>query len=353
MKSTTIRPSVELPAVIESEETLDEIMTRPRPVMVECIRTLQSPLVILGAGGKMGPTLAVLAKRAAEAAGHRLDIIAVSRVAHPQAREWLEGRGVRTISCDLLESEAVKRLPDSVNLIYLVGLKFGTAENPGATWAMNTLVPAHVTQRFPRARIVALSSGNIYPLVPASSGGSVETDSVAPVGEYPNAVLARERIFQFYSQKNQTLVVLVRLNYAVDLRYGVLVDIAQKVHRGEPIDVTMGDLNCIWQGDANEFILRSLTLASAPPAILNLTGPAVLSVRELALQFSQLLGRSAHIVGVEAETALLNNPARICALFGPPATAMETVMRWTAHWISQHGRLLNKPTHFEVRNGKY
>jgi nucleoside-diphosphate-sugar epimerase len=338
---------------INTEEQLDEMLTRPRPVLVEFIRTLDSPLVILGAGGKMGPTLAWLARRAAAASGHALDIFAVSRFTDCQARDWLESRGVRTFCVDLLDRKAIERVPESANVIYLVGRKFGTTEDAARTWAINTLVPAYVAERFPGARMAVLSTGNVYPLVAVSSGGSVETDALTPLGEYANAGVARDRIFEFFAQRNGTPICILRLNYAVELRYGVLVDIARTVHAGETVNLATGYFNCIWQGDANDIILRSLALAKNPPQALNLTGPAVLSVRGLALRFGELLGRPVAFSGTEAETALLSNPSRACALLGPPPTQLDQIMRWTAHWLKRGGRLLDKPTHFEVRDGSY
>jgi hypothetical protein len=342
-----------LPERIESEEALDELLTRPRPELVEFVRSLRSPIVILGAGGKMGPSLAVLARRAAEKAGHALDVIAASRFSDDRARQWLEAHGVRTIQCDLLDGRDTGRLPDSDNVIYLVGLKFGTADKPFLTWAMNTLVPANVAQRYPRARIAALSTGNVYGLTPTGNGGSVETDALVPLGEYPNAAIARERIFEFFSHRNATPLVLLRLNYAVELRYGVLVDVALKVFRGEPVDLTTGYFNCIWQSDANEFIVRALAEAKSPPTVLNLTGHRMLSIRQIALEFGNLLKQPVQFTGTEAQTALLSNPTRACALWGEAPISIEIAMRWTADWIKRGGRLLNKPTHFEVRDGKY
>jgi nucleoside-diphosphate-sugar epimerase len=337
---------------IRSEEDLDELLTRPQSSLCTDIRTVSSPLVVLGAGGKMGPTLAVLARRAAEAAGHALEVIAVSRFSDDASRAWLEARGVRTLRLDLMERESLACLPDSAHVVYLVGLKFGTSDEPARTWAMNTIVPAHVAERYPRATIVALSTGNVYPLVPVSSPGSAETDPLTPLGEYANAAVARERIFEFFARRNGTPLVLLRLNYAVDLRYGVLVDIARKVHVGEPIDLTMGYFNCIWQGDANDRILRALALAQSPPSALNLTGP-MLSVRNVARQFGELFGKPARLTGTEAETALLSNPARAFELLGPLPTPIDQVIRWTADWIQRGCRLFDKPTHFECRDGKY
>jgi hypothetical protein len=342
------------PAAIHSEEELDALLTRPRPVLVEFMRSLSSPLVILGAGGKMGPTLAVLAKRAAEPAQHPLDVIAASRFSDERAQEWLEGRGVRTLQVDLFDRAALARLPDAENVISLVGLKFGTSQNAARTWAVNTLVSANVAERYARSRIVALSTGNVYPLVRVSAGGAIESDPLTPLGEYANAAVARERIFEFCAQQQQqqTLLALVRLNYAVELRYGVLVDVACRVWAGEPVEVTMGYFNCIWQGDANEMILRTLALARTPPLPINLTGP-ILSVREVALRLGDLMGKRVQITGEEAETALVSNTERMREMLGPPATPVEDVLRWTAQWVMRGGRLLDKPTHFEVRDGKY
>jgi hypothetical protein len=335
---------------VNTERELEDALTRPQPVLVEFIRTVQSPLVILGAGGKMGPTLAVLARRAAEAANHQLRIIAVSRFSDARAKESLRQQGVEICEADLLERDSFSRLPDASNIIYLVGLKFGTAQNPSLTWAINTLVPAYAVERYPHARMVALSTGNVYPLVPAKSGGATEEHPLTPIGEYANAAVARERVFEYCARKHNTGVPLIRLNYAVELRYGVLVDIARRVWAGETIDVSNGYFNCIWQGDANEMILRSLSLPAGP---WNLTAPGVVSVRQVAEQFGKLFSKSPQLVNQESDTALLNNPAKICARLGPPATSLQTMIDWIAHWVRNSGRSLDKPTHFEVRDGAY
>jgi nucleoside-diphosphate-sugar epimerase len=344
---------VNLPDRITSEEELDDLLSRPRQPLVEAIRKVQSPLVVLGAAGKMGPSLCLLARRAAEVAGHDLRIVAVSRFSDPRARTWLEGRRVQTLGCDLLKREDLARLPDSANIIYLVGLKFGTRQTPWLTWAVNTLVPSHVAERYSQARIVALSTGNVYPFVHLHTGGATEQTSPAPVGEYGTAALARERIFEYFSRTQGLPLVLIRLNYSVELRYGVLLDVAQKVWNNQPIDVRTGYLNCVWQGDANEMILRALEVAATPPVVLNLTGPSTLSVRELAHSFGELMGRPVTIVGSEEATALLSNPAALCARLGPPETPLDLVVRWTADWVRQGGTHLGKPTHFEVRSGEF
>lgn len=342
-----------LPEIIHTEEELDEVLTRPSPALVEFIRTIKSPLLLLGVGGKMGPSLAVRARRAAEEAGYPLEIIAVSRFSDQTLRRRLEAHEIRTIACDLMDSASLRALPEAENIIYLVGLKFGTSQNPAATWAVNTLAPANVCRRFPQGCIAALSSGSIYPLTPVRNGGASENEPLTPLGEYSNACVARERIFEYFSGQNGTPIALMRLFYAVELRYGVLVDIAQKVYTDQPVDLTMGYLNCIWQGDANDLILRSLALARTPPQAYNLTGPGVYSVRELALKFAELMGRRANLIGREADSALLGNPARLSALLGEPAMPLETMMGWIASWIQNEGRLLGKPTHFEVRDGRY
>jgi nucleoside-diphosphate-sugar epimerase len=339
--------------LFQTENELDELLTRPRPDLITSVKRLCSPLVVLGAGGKMGPSLAVLARRASEAAGHPLEIIAVSRFSDIQARWWLEARGVKTLPLDLLNKDDVAKLPDTANVLYLVGLKFGTSNDPAQTWAINTVVPALIAQRYPRAAIVALSTGNVYPFVPAPGPGSGESDLLTPLGEYANAAIGRERVFEFFARQNATPLVVLRLNYAVDLRYGVLVDIARKVYAAEAVDLSTGYFNCIWQGDANDMILRALALAQTPPLTLNLTGLQALSVREVALRFGELLDRPARIIGSEAPTALLSNSAAACSLLGSPPTTVEEVIRWTADWIKRGGRILDKPTHFEARDGKY
>jgi nucleoside-diphosphate-sugar epimerase len=321
--------------------------------LVEFIKGVSSRLLILGAGGKMGPTLAVLTKRAAAEAGHSLEVVAVSRFGDGPAKEWLEARGVRTVCANLLEAKEVGALPEAKDIIYLVGLKFGTAQNPAATWAANTLIPARICERYPGSRIVALSTGNVYPQSEVSRGGSVESDPLTPLGEYANAAVARERIFEFYSRQNGTPISLLRLFYAVELRYGVLADIARKVQRGEPIPLANGAFNCIWQGDANEMILRSLALAESPPSVWNLCRPESFSVREMAMRFAELLAVTPKFSGSEAPSALLGNASKLSAALGAPLMPLETMLRWTADWVKQGGRSLERPTHFEVRDGNY
>lgn len=342
-----------LPELIETEELLDDVLTRPQPELIDFMRTLSGPLVILGAGGKMGPTLSVLARRAADAAGASYEIIAVSRFSDAQGQRYLEEHGVKTLSADLLDRDSLAGLPDATNVIYLVGLKFGTRDNPARTWAVNTLVPSNVAERYSGARIAALSTGGVYPLVPVDGSGSRETDALVPPGEYANSCIGRERIFEFYSHNNRTPVTLVRLSYAVELRYGVLIDIAQKVYAGEPVDVTMGYLPYIWQGEANAIVIRSLGLAESPPLPLNLTTSPPLKVRDVAEQIGEIIGRPAVIVGAEAPSALWSNTERLEAVFGRPSVTLDTLIRWTADWTMRGGRVFDKPTHFDVRDGAY
>jgi len=342
-----------LPLEIKSEEELEDVLTQPAPALVQSISRITSPLVILGAGGKMGPTLAALAKRAADQARHNLDVIAVSRFSDSKCKDWLEKRGVLTHSADLLNRADVDRLPESANAIYLVGLKFGTSQQPAATWAMNTIPAALVSERYRNSKIVALSSGNVYPMSSVNTLGSQEEDPLTPLGEYPNAVVARERIFEFYSRQNNTPVALIRLFYAVELRYGVLVDIATKILHGEPISLANGYFNCIWQGDANEMIIRSLALAASPPVRFNLCQPQVYSVRSVAVELGEHMQTPPLFADSEAPTALIGDPSRICQALGRPGTRFVQVLKWTADWVRKGGRNLNKPTHFEVRDGVY
>ncbi len=353
LTAPTIFPMNPLPDIIADEAQLDDVITTPSNALCEFITQISSPLVILGAGGKMGPSLAVLAHRAAQTAGHQLEVVAVSRFSDANAKAWLEERGVRAIAADLLDNDSWVGLPDTENVINLVGQKFGTTDNPGQTWVINTLVPAAACQRFKGARIAALSTGCVYPMLPANSGGATEDTPIEPVGEYVNACLARERINAHQADLHGTPLAIIRLNYAIDLRYGVLFDIASRIHAGQPVDISMGHFNCLWQGDANDMIIRSLALCETPARPLNITGAATLSTRETAHELGRLMNREPEFAGEEAETAWLSNGARAFASLGEPSTPLETMLRWTAHWVQSGGRSLGKPTHFEIRDGKF
>lgn len=343
----------DFPNTIDSVSQIEEVMTTPSPELVESMKRLKGDLLILGVAGKMGPTMAVLAKRALAEAGNPARVIGVARFSRGDLRQRLESAGVTTLTADLLAPDALSALPDAPNVVYLVGQKFGSTGNEPLTWAMNVYLPGRVADRYRNARIVSLSTGNVYAFSPVDSHGPDEETPVGPVGEYAQSCLGRERMFQYFSGLHGTPGVIVRLNYAIDLRYGVLLDIATKVHGGVPVDVTMGHVNVIWQGDANEAVLRSLEHAASPPMILNLTGPDVLSVRELAIGFGQRLGRDPVLTGSEAPSALLSNAGKYVRLMGPPRVPVERMMDWIAHWVRRGGETLSKPTHFEARDGRF
>ncbi len=336
-----------------TEAELEEYLARPTPGLGVALAGLGGDLLVLGAGGKMGPTLCVMARRALDEAGSRARVIAVARFTEPGLQQRLEAARVETCRADLADRAQVARLPDAPNLLFLAGRKFGADTSPALTWASNVLVPVHVIERWPEARVVVFSTGNVYPLVPVASGGARETDPVGPVGEYAMSCLGRERVFQHAAETRGTRVLLFRLNYAVELRYGVLVDIGQRVLAGEPVDLRMGHVNVIWQGDANARALRSLALASSPAAVLNVTGPEAIPVRHLAEEFGRRFGRAPVFAGTEAPDALLSNAERSIALFGPPAMSLDTMLDWTAEWLRRGGRLLGKPTRFEEREGRF
>ncbi len=339
--------------MITTEQQLDDILSTPSDEDVASLRELPGDILILGVGGKMGPTLAIRAKRASDAAGGKRRVIGVSRFTSHDAQKLLTSRGVETISADLLAREDLARLPECENVIYMAGRKFGSAGSPALTWAMNAWLPGLVCERFADSRIVAFSSGNIYPLMPVASGGATEGTPPGPIGEYAESVLARERIIQHFAETQGTPAVLLRLNYAVELRYGVLLDIGTKVFERKPVDLSMPAANVIWQGDANSVALRAWKLCQSPAAILNLTGPETLSVRYAATRFGEIFGVEPIFEGSESQTALLNNAARCHRLFGYPSVSIEQVIEWTANWIGRGGTTFNKPTHFETRDGKF
>jgi len=339
--------------VISTGAELDDLLSAPIEADCAAMRAMEGRLLILGAGGKMGPSLARRARRAAAQAGVSNEIVAVSRFSDEGARRQLRDAGIETIQADLLDFAQLARLPDAGHVIFMAGRKFGSTGAAHLTWASNAYLPARVAERYRAARIVAFSSGNVYPFVPVSSGGATEETPPEPVGEYAQSVLARERMFEFFSARYATPVCLLRLNYAVELRYGVLRDIGVRVYEGRPVDVTMGYLNAIWQGDANSVCLRSFALCASPPAVLNLTGPETLSVRDVARRFAGLFGREPVFEGREADTALLNNAAQCHRLFGAPAVNAAKAIQWTAEWILSGGAGWDKPTHFETRDGRF
>jgi nucleoside-diphosphate-sugar epimerase len=333
-----------------TEHELDDLLSTPRAETTAALEACPGDIVILGAGGKMGPTLARMAARA-RADSRR--VIAVSRWSSAAAERALNDAGVETLRCDLLDPNAVARLPDAANVIFMAGQKFGTAEAPAMTWATNTIVPAHCGHRYRDSRIVAFSTGNVYPLTTVELGGSREDDAPGPVGEYAASCLGRERVFEFYAMHHRARVAIVRLNYAIALRYGVLVDIALKVYRGEPVSVEMGYVNVIWQGDANRIALECLRLASTPPFVVNVTGAEILSVRSLAEWFAKRFGKRARFMGTESADALLSNTSRMRETFAAPEVSLDQMREWVAEWIEEDGPLLGKATKFEARDGRF
>ncbi|MCD7032974.1 NAD-dependent epimerase/dehydratase family protein [Metabacillus sp. GX 13764] len=338
---------------MKTVEELEERLSEPSEALIEDICRLDGDLLILGAGGKMGPSLAKLAARAVRKSGIQKKVTAVSRFTNTAAREELEQAGVETIAADLLEEDQLKRLPDCQNVIYMAGHKFGTSGNESFTWMMNAYTAGRAAEKYKNSRIAVFSTGNVYPLTPAAGGGAREETKPGPVGEYAQSCLGRERIMEHFSKSNGTPIVFFRLNYANDLRYGVLLEIAKAVKNEKPLDLSMGYVNVIWQGDANEMAIRSLLHASSPPAVLNVTGPETLSVRAAAEYFAEKFNKKPVFEGTEQDTALLSNAGKAFQLFGYPSVTLLKMMDWTADWLLADGIQVNKPTHFQEREGAF
>jgi hypothetical protein len=339
---------------IKTEAELEELLSRPDDAVASAMAAMDGDILILGVGGKMGPSLARLARRAIVLAGINKKVFAVARFTNDKLPSELAADGIETIACDLLDRNSLDRLPDIPNVIFMAARKFGTAGEEHLTWAMNTHLPGLVAERFRKSRIVAFSTGNVYPLRSLTEGGSLETSPVGPIGEYAQSALGRERMFEYGSMRWGTRVAILRLNYAVELRYGVLLDIGRAVFERHPIDLGMPRVNVIWQRDANSWCLRSFAHCQSPPLVLNITGPETLSVRQLALQFGYHFGiEPTFASSIEGSSALLSDVSKARSLFGNPTVRPGEMVEWVANWIRDGGAMLNKPTHFQTRDGKF
>jgi nucleoside-diphosphate-sugar epimerase len=340
-------------SVLRTVADLDDALSAPTPALINMMSRIHGPIIVLGVGGKMGPTLARMIRRADAAAGIERRVTGVSRFASGTLREQLGEWGIEAIAADLLNPSDLASLPDAPNVIYMAGLKFGASENESRTWAMNAVLPAMVCQKFASSRIVAFSTGNLYPLRPLTTGGSSEQDVLGPIGEYAMSCLGRERVFEHYSRTAGTRVSLIRLSYACELRYGVLVDIARAVWERRPVNLSNACFTVIWQGDANAMSLLALEHASTPPFVLNVAGPEVMSVRRVANELGQLMGREAVFCGDESDVVRINNGQLGHRLFGYPRVSVQQMLHEVAGWVMRGGADLGKPTHFEARDGRY
>jgi nucleoside-diphosphate-sugar epimerase len=335
-----------------TQSELDQLISTPNAKVVDVVRNLPGRFMVLGAGGKMGFHISKMLQRAIEATGRSAQVVTVSRFTDPTKREQFQREGFEVIAADLAEADQVAKLPDAENIISLAAIKFGTSGNPGLLHRINITTSQQVTERYHDSRIAMLSTGCVYPLTTSQSGGSIEDSPTNPPGEYARSRVEQERIFIEASKRNRTRVTLVRLNYSIDLRYGVLLDVAQKVFLRKPVDVTMGYANVIWQGDAVAHIIQSLTCADTPAVPLNVTGPEI-KIRELAKAFGRRFGIEAFVTGTEERLAWLNNASKSHAMFGSPEISLEQMIEWVATWLERGGATLNKPTHFEARGEGY
>jgi nucleoside-diphosphate-sugar epimerase len=340
-------------ASIADTQHLEDLLSEPTERVIATLARLEGDIIVLGVNGKMGPTLARMARRASEAAGIRRRIIGVSRFSSGNLEAQLQEQAIETIRCDLLDTKQLEALPDAANVVTMVGMKFGSTGQEALTWAINSYLPGMICQKFGRSRIVAFSTGNVYGLTPVCLGGSLETDPPRPEGEYALSCVGRERIYEHFSRTLNIPMALLRLNYAVEMRYGVLVDLAHKVYTGQTVDLSMGNFNALWQGDANAMALSALGELANPPFVVNLAGPELLSVRRIAENFGQLFGKTVLFSGQEAPDALLSNGQMGHRLFGYPRVGVQQMVHWIADWVRRGGESLGKPTHFEERDGKF
>ncbi len=331
------------------ERGLENILSEPTEITRKVFAALNGDIVVLGAGGKMGPTLAMMLKKASEGR----EIYAVSRFSDKEAKARIEEAGVKTIEAELLDESRYCELPGVENVFYLAGMKFGATGNQPLTWALNSFLPGIIARHYKDARIVVFSTGNVYPLVDINSGGAEEQTIPEPIGEYAQSCLGRERMFEYFSQLHKTPVTIVRLNYSNEPRYGIIVDLTLKILNDEPIDLTMGAVNLIWQRDANDYIIQSTSLAKSPPAILNVTGPDTVPIRQLAKQIGKELDKEPKFVSHEAQTALLSNASYCFSMFGYPKTTLEEMVSMIVKWVASGKKVLNKPTKYDIRDGKF
>ncbi len=338
---------------IHSEAELEDLLSEPTPGAIEAMRAIEGDLMVLGAGGKMGPTLARMAQRASQAAGQARSVIAVSRFSDARQEAALQAHGLRTLRCDLMDRTCLAALPDVPNVLFMVAYKFGASQDRAQAWAINCLLPSLVCERFQKSRIVAFSTGNVYDFTSLESGGASESLPPQPVGEYAMSCLGRERMFEYFSKQYGIPVSLLRLNYAGELRYGVLVDLARRVWNEQSIDLSMGHFNTLWQGDANAMALQTFTRASVPPFVVNLSGAETLSVREVCEEFGRRFQKPVRFVGQEGATALLSDTRMSHKLFGSPRVDAAQLIEWVADWVARGGATLGKPTRFEVRDGSF
>ena len=332
---------------------LEELLSEPSPGVVRALGDLAGNILILGVGGKMGPTLARMAKRASAMAGMERRVIGVSRFSSASLERQLHGWGIETVRCDLLDARSLAALPEAENVVFMAGMKFGSTGQEWMTWAMNTFLPGLVANRYRESRIAVFSTGNVYGLLPVANGGSREDDVLNPSGEYAMSCVGRERIFEYFSRANGTRMSIVRLNYASELRYGVLLDIAQRVNAGQAVSLSMGYLNTIWQAEASAMSLQSLAVATSPPNVINITGTELLSVKTIAKEFGEALGRPVYFEGSESSDALLSDARKSHELFGSPRIHSGQMIEWIADWVKRRGPTLAKPTHFEDRAGNF
>ena len=341
------------PTSIRDVAQLEDLLSEPTEDVIRTLGHLDGDIVVIGVGGKMGPTLARMAMKAFELGGARRRVTGISRFSSPSLKRQLEAWGIETVGCDLLDPAFSASLPDAAGVIFMAGMKFGSTGQEWLTWATNSFLPGLIADRYRGSRFAVFSTGNVYGLSPVSNGGSREEDALNPAGEYAMSCVGRERIFEHFSRIHKTKMTILRLNYASELRYGVLVDIAQRVHAGQTVSLSMGYLNTIWQADASAAALESLGCAASPPLVINITGPELLSVRWVAEEFGKRLGKPVSFAGTESDDALLSNAAKSYELFGRPRVSAQQMIDWIADWIKRGGTTLAKPTHFEERVGQF